>query len=69
MNKDQIKGQAKDIAGTVQEAAGKLVDSQEQRAKGAKLQVEGKLQKGYGDAKEATKDACDAVAKAVKSST
>jgi len=67
MNKDQVKGQAKDIAGKVQEGAGKLVDSKEQQAKGAKLQVEGKLQKGYGDAKEVVKDTSDAVKKAVKS--
>jgi len=67
MNKDQVKGQVKDIAGKVQEGAGKLVDSKEQQAKGAKLQVEGKLQKGYGDAKEVAKDTHDAVKKAVKS--
>lgn len=57
MNKDQVKGQAKNIAGKVQEAAGKLVDNKSQEAKGLKLQVEGKVQKGYGEAKEAVKDA------------
>jgi uncharacterized protein YjbJ (UPF0337 family) len=30
MNKDQVKGQAKNIAGKVQEATGKLVDSKSQ---------------------------------------
>lgn len=67
MNKDQVKGQVKDIAGKVQEGAGKLVDSKEQQAKGAKLQVEGKIQKGYGDLKEVAKDARDAVTKTAKS--
>ncbi|MBK1685154.1 MULTISPECIES: CsbD family protein [Rhodoferax] len=67
MNKDQVKGQVKDIAGKVQEGAGKLVDSKEQQAKGAKLQVEGKIQKGFGDLKEVAKDARDAVTKAAKS--
>lgn len=59
MNKDQVKGTAKDIAGKVQEEAGKLVGSSEQQAKGLARQSEGKVQKGYGDAKEAAKDAVD----------
>jgi uncharacterized protein YjbJ (UPF0337 family) len=67
MNKDQVKGQAKDIAGKVQEGAGKLVNSKEQQAKGAKLQVEGKLQKGYGDVKEVAKDARDSLKTSLKS--
>ncbi len=56
MNKDQVKGSAKDIAGKVQEGAGKLVGSKEQEAKGLAKQVGGKVQKGFGDAKEAVKD-------------
>lgn len=60
MNKDQVKGQAKKIAGKVQEATGKLVDSKSQQAKGIKLQVEGKIQHGYGDAKEVIKNSHDA---------
>ena len=56
MNKDQIKGAAKDTAGKVQEAAGKLVGSKEQQAKGLSKQVEGSVQKNYGDAKEVVKD-------------
>jgi uncharacterized protein YjbJ (UPF0337 family) len=67
MNKDQVKGQAKNIAGKVQEATGKLVDSKSQEAKGAKLQAEGAAQKGYGDAKEVVKDARHAVERSVKS--
>lgn len=56
MNKDQVKGTAKDIGGKIQEEAGKLVGSKEQQAKGLKHQVEGKVQKGVGDVKEAVKD-------------
>jgi uncharacterized protein YjbJ (UPF0337 family) len=56
MNKDQVKGGAKDIAGKIQEAAGKLTGSKEQQAKGLAKQVAGKLQKGAGDAKESVKD-------------
>jgi uncharacterized protein YjbJ (UPF0337 family) len=57
MNKDQVKGTAKDVAGKAQEGAGKLVGSEEQQAKGLAKQGEGKLQKGVGDAKETVKDA------------
>lgn len=56
MNKDQVKGVAKDVAGKVQENAGKLVGSKEQQAKGLSKQISGKMQKGIGDAKEAVKD-------------
>lgn len=56
MNKDQVKGEAKDIAGKVQEEAGKLIGSKDQEAKGLGKQIEGKVQKGVGDVKEALKD-------------
>jgi uncharacterized protein YjbJ (UPF0337 family) len=56
MNKDQVKGVSKDIAGKVQEEAGKLVGSKEQQAKGLQKQVEGKIEKSLGDAKEVAKD-------------
>ena len=56
MNKNQIKGSAKDFAGKVQEGAGKLVGSKEQQAKGLGKQVAGKAEKAYGDAKETIKE-------------
>ena len=56
MNKDQMKGETKKVAGKVQEAAGKLVGSKEQQAKGLSKQVTGNVQKGVGDAKESIKD-------------
>jgi uncharacterized protein YjbJ (UPF0337 family) len=59
MNKDQVKGVAKDIAGKVQQKAGVLAGDKEQQAKGLAKQAEGKIQKGVGDAKEAIKDAAD----------
>lgn len=59
MNKDQVKGKAKEVAGKVQQKTGELVGSSEQQAKGLSKQVEGKLQKGVGDAKESVKDAVD----------
>ena len=56
MNKDQVKGTAKDVAGKVQEETGKLVGSKEQEAKGLSKQIAGKTQKSVGDVKEAIKD-------------
>jgi uncharacterized protein YjbJ (UPF0337 family) len=56
MNKNQVKGVAKDVAGKVQEQAGKLVGSKEQQIKGLSKQIAGKAQKGVGDARQAVKD-------------
>lgn len=59
MNKDQVKGAAKDIAGKVQEKTGALIGSTEQQAKGISKQVEGQAQKSKGDAKEVLKSVVD----------
>lgn len=56
MNKDQVKGAAKDVAGKVQEEAGKLIGSKEQQIKGLSKQIAGKAQKGVGDVKQAVED-------------
>jgi uncharacterized protein YjbJ (UPF0337 family) len=56
MNKDQVKGAAKDAAGKVQRKAGEVIGSEEQQAKGLAKQAEGKAQKSFGDAKEIVKD-------------
>ena len=56
MNEDQVKGVAKDIAGKVQEEAGKLVGSKEQQIKGLSKQISGKVQKGVGDVEQAIDD-------------
>jgi len=56
MNKDQVKGKAKDIGGKIQEEVGKVIGSSEQQAKGLAKQSEGKVQENYGDAKEIVKD-------------
>jgi uncharacterized protein YjbJ (UPF0337 family) len=57
MNKDQVKGAAKDTAGKAQEQFGKATGNAEQEAKGDARQVEGKVQKNVGDVKEKVKDA------------
>jgi len=61
MNKNQVQGVVKDIAGKVQEEAGKLIGSKEQQAKGLNKQIAGKAEKVYGDAKEAIKKTVDKI--------
>ncbi|MGV8894270.1 MAG: CsbD family protein [Burkholderiaceae bacterium] len=55
MNKNQIKGSAKESVGKVQETAGKLIGSNEQQAKGLGNQIAGKVQKTAGDVEEKIK--------------
>ena len=57
MNKDQVTGKAKEIAGKVQQNVGEATGSTSQQIKGGAKQVEGKIQQGVGDAKESLKDA------------
>jgi uncharacterized protein YjbJ (UPF0337 family) len=56
MNKDQVKGVAKNVAGKVQQKVGKLVGSNDQQIKGLSKQISGKAQKGLGDVKQAVDD-------------
>jgi uncharacterized protein YjbJ (UPF0337 family) len=49
MNRDQVKGSAKDVAGKVQRKVGELTGNENQQAKGAAKQVEGKVQKAVGN--------------------
>lgn len=56
MNKDQVKGVAKYVAGKVQEETGNLIGSSKQVVMGLTRQVAGKAQKGRGDVKETIKD-------------
>jgi uncharacterized protein YjbJ (UPF0337 family) len=52
MNKDQVKGKARNLAGKVQEQAGKLVGSKKQQVKGLSRQIAGKVQESFGDIRE-----------------
>ncbi len=56
MNKDQVKGVAKNVAGKVQEQTGKLVGSKEQQIKGLSKQISGKVQKAVGDVEQSVED-------------
>jgi uncharacterized protein YjbJ (UPF0337 family) len=57
MNKDQVKGTAKEVAGKIQQGVGRAIDSDEQQVKGLGKQIEGNAQKNFGNLKEAVKDA------------
>ena len=50
MNKDQVKGKVKEVAGKVQAEVGKLSGSREQQIKGHIREVEGKTQNVIGNA-------------------
>ncbi|MEO7954574.1 MAG: CsbD family protein [Polaromonas sp.] len=56
MNKDQVKGSVKEVAGKVQRKAGEIVGSDEQQIKGGAKEAEGKIQKKVGDARATLKD-------------
>ncbi len=52
MNRDQVKGAAKNVAGKVQEKVGQLTGNKTQQAKGLAKQVAGKVQKGVGNVEQ-----------------
>jgi uncharacterized protein YjbJ (UPF0337 family) len=60
MNKDELKGSVKDVAGKAQQKVGELTGSEKQQIKGLKNQAEGKVDKAVGKVKEAMDDADDA---------
>jgi uncharacterized protein YjbJ (UPF0337 family) len=53
MNRDQVKGAAKNVAGKVQQKVGELTGNKTQQAKGVAKQIEGKAQKGIGNVEQA----------------
>ena len=57
MHKDEAKGAAKDMAGSVKEGVGKATGNERLQAEGAAERVEGKVQKGVGALKDAARDA------------
>ena len=56
MNKNQIKGSVKDVAGKVQQKVGEATGNTNQQVKGMAKQIEGKVQKGVGDVEQAVDD-------------
>ncbi|MBE1203317.1 CsbD family protein [Aminobacter carboxidus] len=57
VNKDQVKGVAKQVTGSVKEAAGKATGNKTTQAEGTAEKIAGKVQKAYGDTKEKIKKA------------
>ena len=55
MNKDQVKGKAKEVGGKVQQKVGEAVGSRQQQSEDLSNQAEGKVQKKVGDVKEIAK--------------
>ena len=53
MNKNQIEGSVKDIAGKVQQKVGAAIGNTKQQVKGVAKQIAGKVQKGAGDVQQA----------------
>ena len=60
MNKDQVQGKGKDIAGRIERQAGEWTGDKEKQVHGALKQVEGKLQNAWGNAKAANAKAANA---------
>ncbi|GLS30951.1 Uncharacterized conserved protein YjbJ, UPF0337 family [Mesorhizobium albiziae] len=56
VNKDQVRGVAKQVKGSVKKAAGKATGNKQTQAEGTAEKIAGKVQKGYGDAKQRLKD-------------
>jgi uncharacterized protein YjbJ (UPF0337 family) len=59
MNKDQVEGKLKDVSGRAERQVGEWTGDEEKQGHGAAKQVEGKVQKAWGDVKEAGKKAGD----------
>jgi uncharacterized protein YjbJ (UPF0337 family) len=57
MNKNQIEGNLKEVAGKVQQRIGKATGNSNQQVKGVAKQIEGKTQKGLGYVEHALKTA------------
>jgi uncharacterized protein YjbJ (UPF0337 family) len=59
MNKDQVKGKVKDVAGRMERQAGEWTGDTDKQVHGAMKQAEGKVQGAWGDAKDAGKKAAE----------
>lgn len=57
MDKDEIKGKAKDVAGRVERQVGEWTGDKDAQAEGTAKQAEGKVQNAWGKTKDAVRDA------------
>jgi uncharacterized protein YjbJ (UPF0337 family) len=61
MTDDGLSGSAKNIGGQVEEGFGRVTGDEKTQLQGKAKQVEGTLQNVYGQVKETTADAADAI--------
>lgn len=59
MNKDQVEGKIKDVAGRVERQAGEWTGNKDAQVHGVVKQAEGKVQNAWGDVKDAGEKAVD----------
>ena len=57
VNRDQVAGIAKQMKGSVKQAAGKATGNRRTEVEGAAGKLAGKVQKAYGDVKDKVKKA------------
>ncbi len=53
MNRDQVRGAVKNVAGKIQQKVGEVTGNKTQQVKGAVKQIEGKVEKGVGNVEQA----------------
>jgi uncharacterized protein YjbJ (UPF0337 family) len=59
MDKDRVSGTAKQVTGSVKEAAGKLVGDSKMQSEGKAEKIVGKFQNAIGGAKDAVRESID----------
>lgn len=59
MDKDRIKGKAKDLGGRIERQAGEWTGDKEAQSEGTGRQIEGKVQNTFGKAKDKVRDVAD----------
>jgi uncharacterized protein YjbJ (UPF0337 family) len=59
MDKDRVSGAAKQVTGSVKEAAGKLVGDSKMQSDGKAEKIVGKFQNAIGGAKDALRESID----------
>ena len=59
MDKDRVEGSAKQVKGSIKDAAGKVLGDSKLQAEGKADKVEGKVQNTVGSAKDKLREALD----------
>jgi len=66
MNKDEVKGKARDIKGHVKEAAGSLVGNERLEREGEADQATGEAQQSFGKARRKVGEAIEDIGEDIK---